>query len=348
MTTKNIFYTSNSHSEIYPENSRGRFKTHFDENHFKYIGAENFSLAIKSITIENKFNSFNSELGKPHMILVQDNGTRRNTFNYTEVFEDCNINLTSGKDFYCFYGLENSHAEGKIFENRNFTDIKLDCNIYNSLLNHKEILNNFMIHNIYFHETAFSNTRDLIFYLNHVYSNIEYDLAPPGSSRYQDTSALFYENPLGRVELLDKAVLGIDIFLSEDLCELLGFTERDITKYEHSSIRKLVRAGLKEKNMGEEPLFLDTDLDIPWTANNFANLYLDKEKQLLTYFKTNKVRATASKEINFLMNIPSILGLRTNLSFPDIYKNQSYDNVVEFINVKDCKEGVQVFNAKNP
>ena len=355
MTTKNIFYTSNSHSEIYPENSRSRFKTQNNESQFKYINAaDGFSLAIKSITIENKFNSFNSELGKPHMILVQDNGSRRNTFNYTKVTENCNVDISSGKDFYCFYGLGNSHAEGKNFENRNFTDIKLDCNIYNSLLDHKEILNNFMIHNIYFHETFFSNTRDLIFYLNHVYSNIEFDLAPPGSSSYQDTSELFYENPLGCVELLDKAVLGVDIFLSSDLCELLGFTPSDITKYEYSSIRKLVRAGLREKThsygafMGSEPVFLNADLDIPWTVNNFANMYLDKEKRLLTYFKTNRVRATASNEINFLMNIPSILGLRTNLSFPDVYKNQSYDNIVEFINVKDCEEGVQVFDVKNP
>ena len=354
MSTKNIFYTSNSHSEIYPNNSRGRFKTQNDESEFKYLGVDSFSLAIKSITFENKFNSFNSKLGTPHMIFVQENGSRRNNFNYTEVLQSERVDIQSGKDFYFFYGLENSYAEGKNSENRNFTDIKLDCNIYNSLLSHKEILNNFMVHNIYFHETTFTNTRDLLFYLNHVYSHIEFDLAPPGSSSYQDTSALFYENPLGCVELLDKAVLGLDIFLSADLCELLGFTPSDLTKYKYSSIRKLVRAGLKEKThsyglfMGTEPAFLDADLDIPWTVNFYANSYLDKEKQSLAYFKSNKVRTVASKQINLLMNIPSILGLRTNLSFPDIYKNQSYDNIIEFINVRDREEGVQVFNVKNP
>ena len=71
MSTKNIFYTSNSHSKLYPHNSRGQFKSQTDESEFKYLGEDSFSLAIKSITFENKFNSFNSKLGTPHMILVQ-------------------------------------------------------------------------------------------------------------------------------------------------------------------------------------------------------------------------------------------------------------------------------------
>ena len=45
---------------------------------------------------------------------------------------------------------------------------------------------------------------------------------------------------------------------------------------------------------------------------------------------------------------PEILGLRTNLKTPDIFKNSVYDTQVEFINVKDHPQGVQIHEVKNP
>ena len=53
MTSKNIFFTSNSHSEIYPANTRSKFCSQIDQNKIDYIDKNNVTAAIKTITFEN-------------------------------------------------------------------------------------------------------------------------------------------------------------------------------------------------------------------------------------------------------------------------------------------------------
>ena len=57
---------------------------------------------------------------------------------------------------------------------------------------------------------------------------------------------------------------------------------------------------------------------------------------------------TATNKINLNDSTPEILGLRTNLVNPDIYKNCSYDTQVVFTNVKDHEGGVQIIHENNP
>ena len=71
MTSKNIFFTSNSHSEIFPANTRRKFCSQIDQNKIDYIDKNNVTTAIKTITFENKFNALSNEYGKPSIIVIQ-------------------------------------------------------------------------------------------------------------------------------------------------------------------------------------------------------------------------------------------------------------------------------------
>ena len=73
MTERSVFYTSNSHSDIFPNNTRGSFENHIDENEFDYLDSKHLSVAIKSVTFENKFNAVTSRFGYPNMIIIQEN-----------------------------------------------------------------------------------------------------------------------------------------------------------------------------------------------------------------------------------------------------------------------------------
>ena len=52
----------------------------------------------------------------------------------------------------------------------------------------------------------------------------------------------------------------------------------------------------------------------------------------------NKV--TSAVKINLEQEKPILLGLRTSLKKPDIFKNCSYDTQIEFMNVRDMTGGI--------
>ena len=50
---KNIFYSSNANSDIYPNNTRSKFNTYINIHSLDYLPDENIEVAIKSITFDN-------------------------------------------------------------------------------------------------------------------------------------------------------------------------------------------------------------------------------------------------------------------------------------------------------
>ena len=73
--TKNIFYLSNSDSELYPSNSRSKFNSYIDIDKLDYLPNNNIEAAIKSITYDNVRDE----------ILIEDQllGIRSNICEYT-------------------------------------------------------------------------------------------------------------------------------------------------------------------------------------------------------------------------------------------------------------------------
>ena len=72
MDIKSIYYTSNSFDSKFPTNSRSSFKNQIDEHEFHYIKNKNIQIGLKELTIENRYNTFETKYGSPHMIIVQN------------------------------------------------------------------------------------------------------------------------------------------------------------------------------------------------------------------------------------------------------------------------------------
>ena len=50
---RNIYFISNMHYDLYPDNSRSKFSTYINQNCLKYIPSGQIEAAIKIITFDN-------------------------------------------------------------------------------------------------------------------------------------------------------------------------------------------------------------------------------------------------------------------------------------------------------
>ena len=314
MTSKNIFFTSNSHSEIYPANTRSKFCSQIDQNKIDYIDKNNVTAAIKTITFENKFNALSNEYGKPSIIVIQER-VGEELLLYEGVFHSLvNLDIRSGKDYYFLTQTAKPYGEGQNFNARNFTDIKLFCELRVS----NTTIKKYIVHNIYFHETNFDNIKSFIGYLNYVYKNIELDFVG-----LQQRGKLFTVDFYGRVTFNCKKKYFLDILLSKELSEMLGYSKTDLETLSYKSQRDLISSQVSRGYPFSGNIFSD---------NVFTNSYLDLDVFFnLKYFKCIQDKPTKSSNIvNVSKNHPEILGLRTNLSTPDIFKNECYDTQIVF------------------
>ena len=372
---KNVYFTSTSHSDLFPKNSRSSFNCQIDENEFHYFDRNNISAAIKSITFDNNFNTYEPKFGHANMVIIQNHHNQDDTkLNYDGLFPDISIDVKSGKDYYLFSdGIntdngERRFAEGKNVEVRSFTDVKIFCDEHYGLLQGESFDDEphpyrYTIHNIYFHPAGFSTGSELISYLNYVFQNIEYDVTSPIVS----SSNVLFEDVAGFTMIYMNNETNLDIYLPYDLILTLGFSVYQFGNDDYpASLRDLAENNLLRKTdtepsnvyLSSKKIFADKFIIGPYIAgcsssNVRANEILDMELNS-EYYPINKYNDRTEKffsshwQLNLGTMRPEILGLRTNLKSPDIFKNSVYDTQVEFINVKDHPQGVQIHEVKNP
>ena len=51
---KNIYFSSNTQSDLFPSNSRSKFSTYNDIDHLNYLPDGEIDIAVKSIAFDNK------------------------------------------------------------------------------------------------------------------------------------------------------------------------------------------------------------------------------------------------------------------------------------------------------
>jgi hypothetical protein len=319
-----------------------------DENEFHYQDFKNISAAVKNVTFDHKFNTFSSEFGSPNLIIVQELKKNLPLFRYELLLRDRGeINIKNGYDYFFFSEFRPDRrkpfAEGKAFDQRNFTDVKFVCNIYK----HGEIENYFIMHNIYFHESHFEKTDELLTYLNHVYKNIEFDL-PYG--KLPDRTRIFQSTKDGAL-FINKRQYNLEIFFSNEVCEILGFDDKTLTRLKPPNFHQLLIDYFTELTDKEgKPLYSPHQLSII-TKNVEIQALLNKQNDSVYWrlaHDNDRSVVMSANPIDTTRTTPQILGLRTNLSQPDIFKNCTYDTLAEFIKIKGQPNGVQIFEVKNP
>ena len=371
---KNIYYTSNSFQTDYPENSRSSFINRVDEHEFHYINKQNIKIGLKEITFENTYNTFKTKYGSPNMIVVQDNYGQKATPLYEKVHqgpESPEIDIKSGLDYYILsdqnppYGIRNLQIP------RSFTDVQIS-GFFPSIINGEKHVMRFVVHNIYFHDSPLKTNTELIAYLNHVFRNIEFDVPPIPPRREElfkldrEKKTLFDVDKNGVVTFWDKRHMALDVFLSNNLCKILGFTKQSLVQDTNGSLQGLLFTNFSEKkneNVRREidwvfsPLYKPEDLYTFTTDTNVQDILDTKWDNDHHYFRISQDGNIRDSFYNNVLSTnrvdldqakPVLLGLRTNLSKPDIFKNCTYDTQLEFLNVKDMSSGVQIFKVPHP
>ena len=372
--SKNIYYTSNSFQSKYPGNSRSSFVNQIDEQEFQYIDKQNVKIGLKEITFENSYNTFKTKYGNPNMIIVQDNYGQKVTPLYEKVHqgpESPEIDIKSGLDYYILsdhnppYGIRNLQTQ------RSFTDVQIS-GFFPSIIRGVQHMIRFIVHNIYFHDSPLETNTELIAYLNHVFQNIEFDVPPTPPRREElfrlerEKKTLFDVDKNGVVTFWDKRHMALDIFLSSELCKILGFTEHSLVQDTNESLQGLLFSnflGKKNENVRRDIDWVFSPLYKPEDLHSFTNdtnvqdildVKWDSDQRYLRIPQDGNIRDSfynkviASNIINFEHTKPVLLGLRTSLSKPDIFKNCVYDTQLEFINVKDMAGGIQIFQIQHP
>ena len=365
MDVKSIYYTSNSSSSKYPMNTRTSFINQIDEHEFHYIDNKSIQVGLKGITFENKYNTFTPKYGKPDMIIVQDNfGQKANTQHYEARYgpDLPEIDIQSGFDYYLLSDLFPPYRQGKLKNLRGFTDVKISGFFPSS---HEGFFTRFIVHNLYFHESTLESDRELISYLNNVFHNIEFDVPDVPEARKEifrldrENKVLFDIDKDGFSTFYDKGYMALDIFVSNELCEILGFTGRELEDLKCNSLRGLLFSNYINKKTRDrsEGLFKAEDLkrftedenireliDYSW-GDTHKYCRISQDRDIIASFDAY---VTSTGKIDLAKRGSVLLGLRTSLTKPDIFKNCVYDTQIEFLNVRDRAGGVQVFEVHHP
>ena len=371
---KNIYYTSNSFQTDYPENSRSSFLNRIDEHKFHYINKQNIKIGLKEITFENTYNTFKTKYGNPNMIIIQDNYGEKINPLFEKIHpgpESPEIDIKSGLDYYILSDQKPPYGICNLKTPHSFTDVQIS-GFFPSVIRDDQHVIRFIVHNIYFHDIPLESDKELIAYLNHVFHNIEFNVPsvppsrPEGFKLDREKKTLFDVDKYGVVTFWDKRHMGLDIFLSNELCKILGFTKDLLVQDNNETLQGLLFSNFAEKkieNIRREIdwvfslLYKPEDLRTFTTDTNVKDILDTKWDNDHGYFRIsqdgnirdsylNKVISTNKVDLEQVK--PVLLGLRTSLSKPDIFKNCMYDTQIEFLNVKDMSSGIQIFRVQQP
>ena len=71
--SRNIFYVSNTQSELFPYNTRTQFNQYVDVHNLDYIKQDDIEVAIKSIAFDNTQSiHILPTIEQPHIMIVQE------------------------------------------------------------------------------------------------------------------------------------------------------------------------------------------------------------------------------------------------------------------------------------
>ena len=295
------------------------------------------------------------------------------------------IDTSSGLDYYLFDEQDpqqKSYGEGRNFVLRNFTDVKIVSANFKSFIGGKttrefpkRVNTQVIVHNIYLHDSSYKSPGEFISYLNYVYANIEYDLAHADNPMWNEKNFKLFSLIGDRVIIHLKEKENLHIFLSDELRRILGFRVNALKNEDASNLRELIAENFQDKQkmsvyypyLPPEPAEAASSYtaigDIGFNIDNItnnpqANTILDMEfKDNEMYFNVNIKMINKFPHFGFIQAdsdlklsecTTDILGLRTNLKEPDLFRNGMYDTQVEFFNVKDHAGGVQICEIKSP
>jgi hypothetical protein len=175
--SRNIFYASNTQSEIFPYNTRTKFDQYIDVHNLDYIKHDDIEVAIKSIAFDNTQSiHILSNIKQPHFMIVQEipeehpyiqfmktnvNDKGEGKFLKSEKTLKEFINISESKDFVISNNCDAKRMIVQSHMDRGFSNILFICG-------------NSIIHNIYMHYKECFHLDTFINHINSVLKSITF------------------------------------------------------------------------------------------------------------------------------------------------------------------------------
>ena len=300
--SRNIFYASNTQSELFPYNTRTQFNQYIDVHNLDYIKQDDIEVAIKSIAFDNTQSiHILPNIKQPHFMIVQEiteelpykqfirtlmnnkhqkSGVQKSLVSEKKIEEFININ--ESKDFviinYC--GAPRMMIQSHL--NREFSNILF-------------ISNNTIIHHIYMHYKECFYLDTFINHINNVLKSITF---------YHDNAKIETDFVQKEYEL---HALPFKIIVQEYIAETLGIYTEKQTSTQLSDYFSNIQ---------------DCTIDSP-TYLFMNDVY--KFKQQLVYYEVDK--SISPLKIHPRLFRSTLYGIRSNISETTISSAQ-YDTLV--------------------
>ena len=300
--SRNIFYASNTQSELFPYNTRTQFNQYIDLHNLEYIKQDDIEVAIKSIAFDNTQSiHILPNIKQPHFMIVQEitedepyrqflktilnnkgekSGVKKSLISVKTIEEF--INNNESMDFVIINNCVAKRIILQSHEDRGFSNILF-------------INDNSIIHHIYMHSMEFFYLDTFINHINSVLKSITF----------------YHDNAKIETDLLQKEYelhsLPFKILVHEYIAETLGiYTEKktSITLLDYFSDMK------------------DCTKDSPATL--FMNDVYKFEQQMV-YYEVNK--GIPPLKVHPRLFRSTLYGIRSNISETTI-SSAHYDTLV--------------------
>jgi hypothetical protein len=300
--SRNIFYASNTQSELFPYNTRTQFNQYIDVHNLYYIKQDDIEVAIKSIAFDNTQSiHLLPNIKQPHFMIVQEitmeepyKQVMRTILNNKGEKSGVKKSLRSVKTIEGFINI-NESMDYAIINNCEAKRIIVQSHEDRGFSNILFIYNNCIIHHIYMHymECFYLDT-----FINHINSVLK-------------SITFYHDNAKIETDLLQKEyelhALPFKILVHEYIAETLGiYTEKK------TSIKLL-------------DYFSDMQ---DCTKDSPATLFMNdvyKFEQRIMYYEVNTT--ISPLKVHPRLFQATLYGIRSNISEPTI-RSAAYDTLV--------------------
>ena len=307
---RNIFYASNTQSELFPHNKRTQFDQYIDIHSLDYIQQNEIEVAVKSISFDNK-RCINIEpnISEPHFLIVQEIPDKK-----TSRYGTFDAIKNSDKDRSDVTAFDNqSNLQDYVDINSSNDFIISDCDLKQMLIlpyKNREfsnviwIMGNTAIHHIYMHKKVFFYADNFCYHINNVIQSIIFYNNTPSVE-----SNLIYH--FSFIQSYNLRSINHRILFHKHLGTILGLTTEKITPLQ-LQLNVFPNAVIEECEENEEYSFT-------------LLLYKDVYKHSKQYYDIKKEVKTMDIQPKLFKS--TLYGVRSNISDPSI-SSSSYDTLV--------------------
>ena len=341
---KNIYFSSNTQSDLFPSNSRSKFSTYNDIDHLNYLPDGEIDIAVKSIAFDNKLDrrilAQNTQV--PDIVILKEyNVENFDALKYLEFLNpacktfDTRHRFQFDKNYEYILRNEDTSIE----QMKSFYYQKNDDEPYTSIIislpTKEQSKKQGIMFLIFFNQMKLEQKEEILKLLNQTLSNLSFLHA---TEKEDDNDPTLLTFDVHYITLHENGCLkrygneNTLMFFSEKIFNLIQFDVGFVTKKVES-----LRTMLSENGFSSDKIEFKK-----YIGCEILNKLLD---QNINHHYTQWKPETKVKQINFLKH--NVLALRSDVVDPS-FSSANFDQLLSVFNVESLPNDVVEINFKNP